>query len=83
MSCSFVCCLLLLTQSSLIGITVYSLPGIVTAARVTAQKHFASDVVAGGTMGWSITRSILTAASQDAGSTHERRRTFMLATWRR
>jgi len=26
----------------------------VSTARIAAQKHFASDVVAGGTMGWFI-----------------------------
>jgi hypothetical protein len=32
--------------------------GIVSAARIAAQKHFASDVVAGGTMGWFIGRYV-------------------------
>ena len=42
----------------IVGITAYSLAGIVSAARVAAQKHFASDVVAGGTMGWFIGRYV-------------------------
>ena len=32
----------------------YSLASIVSVARFTAQKHFASDIVAGGSMGWFI-----------------------------
>src|SRR5256885_6651212 len=42
----------------IVGITAYSLAGIVSAARVAAQKHFASDIVAGGTMGWFIGRYV-------------------------
>lgn len=41
-----------------VGITAYTLAGIVSAARIAAQKHFASDVVAGGTMGWFIGRYV-------------------------
>ena len=42
----------------IVGITAYSLAGIVSAARIAAQKHFASDVVAGGAMGWFIGRYV-------------------------
>src|SRR5882672_7123436 len=42
----------------IVGITAYSLAGIVSAARIAAQKHFASDMVAGGTMGWFIGRYV-------------------------
>jgi membrane-associated phospholipid phosphatase len=42
----------------IVGITAYSLAGIVTAARIAAQRHFASDVVAGGAMGWFIGRYV-------------------------
>jgi membrane-associated phospholipid phosphatase len=42
----------------IVGITAYSLAAIVSAARIAAQKHFASDVVAGGTMGWFIGRYV-------------------------
>src|ERR1043166_867039 len=45
-------------HQKLVGITAYSLAGIVSAARIAAQKHFASDVVAGGTMGWFIGRYV-------------------------
>jgi membrane-associated phospholipid phosphatase len=36
----------------------YGLSGVVSAARITAQKHYASDVVAGGVMGWFIGRYV-------------------------
>ena len=45
-------------HKKIVGITAYSLAGIVSAARVAAQKHFASDVVAGGTIGWFIGRYV-------------------------
>ena len=32
----------------------YSLASVVSVSRFTAQKHFASDIVAGGAMGWFI-----------------------------
>ena len=35
-------------------IIAYSLATIVSASRFTARKHFASDIVAGGAMGWFI-----------------------------
>ena len=41
-----------------VGITAYSLAGIVSAARIAARKHFASDVVGGGAMGWFIGRYV-------------------------
>jgi membrane-associated phospholipid phosphatase len=41
-------------RKKIVGITAYSLAGVVSAARIAARKHFASDVVAGGTMGWFI-----------------------------
>jgi membrane-associated phospholipid phosphatase len=45
-------------HKKIVGITAYSLAGIVSAARIAAQKHFASDVVAGGIMGWFIGRYV-------------------------
>ena len=42
----------------IVGITAYTLAGIVSASRIAAQKHFASDVVVGGTMGWFIGRYV-------------------------
>jgi membrane-associated phospholipid phosphatase len=46
------------THQKFIGITAYSLAAIVSASRVAAQKHFASDVFAGGAMGWFIGRYV-------------------------
>jgi membrane-associated phospholipid phosphatase len=45
-------------HNKIVGITAYSLAAIVSAARIAAQKHFASDVVAGGTIGWFIGRYV-------------------------
>src|SRR2546422_11734825 len=42
----------------IIAVTAYSLAGIVSASRIAARKHFASDVVTGGTMGWFIGRYV-------------------------
>jgi membrane-associated phospholipid phosphatase len=42
----------------IVQITAYSLAAIVSASRIAAQKHFASDVVAGGAMGWFIGRYV-------------------------
>jgi membrane-associated phospholipid phosphatase len=45
-------------HKKIVGITAYTLAGVVSAARIAARKHFASDVVAGGTMGWFIGRHV-------------------------
>jgi membrane-associated phospholipid phosphatase len=45
-------------HKKIIGIAAYSLAGIVSASRVAANKHFASDVVVGGAMGWFIGRYV-------------------------
>ncbi|MBV9342441.1 MAG: phosphatase PAP2 family protein [Acidobacteria bacterium] len=45
-------------HKKVIAITAYSLAGIVSASRVAAQRHFASDVFAGGAMGWFIGRYV-------------------------
>ena len=42
----------------IVGITAYTLATIISAARIAAEKHFASDVVAGGAMGWFIGRYV-------------------------
>jgi membrane-associated phospholipid phosphatase len=42
----------------IVQVTAYSLASIVSASRIAAQKHFASDVVVGGTMGWFIGRYV-------------------------
>ncbi len=44
--------------SKVVPIVVYSLAGVVSAARFTAQRHFASDIVAGGAMGWFLGRYV-------------------------
>jgi len=45
-------------RKKIVQVTAYSLAGIVSASRIVAQKHFASDVVVGGTMGWFIGRYV-------------------------
>jgi membrane-associated phospholipid phosphatase len=45
-------------RKKIVAITAYSLAGIVSASRVAAQKHFASDIFAGGAMGWFIGRYV-------------------------
>jgi membrane-associated phospholipid phosphatase len=42
----------------IVAVAAYSLASIVSASRIAAQKHFASDVVAGGAMGWFIGRYV-------------------------
>jgi len=41
-----------------IAIVAYGLAGLVSASRIAAQKHFASDVFVGGAMGWFIGRYV-------------------------
>ena len=57
-------------RKKIIGITAYSLAGIVSLARIAAQKHFASDVVAGGTMGWFIGRYVYDTHMSHLAHTH-------------
>jgi membrane-associated phospholipid phosphatase len=45
-------------HNTLVQVAAYGLAGIVSASRIAAQKHFASDVVVGGTMGWFIGRYV-------------------------
>jgi hypothetical protein len=54
----------------IVGITAYSLAGIVSVARIAAQKHFASDIVAGGTMGWFIGRYVYDTHMSHLAHTH-------------
>jgi len=54
----------------IIGITAYTLAGIVSASRIAAQKHFASDVVAGGAMGWFIGRYVYNTHMSHLAHTH-------------
>jgi membrane-associated phospholipid phosphatase len=57
-------------HKKIVGITAYSLAGIVSAARIAAQKHFSSDVVAGGTMGWFIGRYVYNTHMSHLAHTH-------------
>ena len=41
-----------------VQVVAYSLAGIVSASRIAARQHFASDVVVGGAMGWFIGRYV-------------------------
>jgi membrane-associated phospholipid phosphatase len=45
-------------HQKIVAVTAYSLAGIVSASRIAAQKHFTSDVFAGGAMGWFIGRYV-------------------------
>ena len=44
--------------SKLVPIVVYGLASTVSTARFAAQRHYASDIVAGGAMGWFIGRYV-------------------------
>jgi membrane-associated phospholipid phosphatase len=45
-------------KNKLVPIAAYSLATLVSASRFSARKHFASDVVVGGAMGWFIGRYV-------------------------
>lgn len=45
-------------HNTIVQVAAYGLAGVVSASRIAAQKHFASDVVVGGTMGWFIGRYV-------------------------
>jgi membrane-associated phospholipid phosphatase len=53
-----------------VGITAYTLAGIVSASRIAAQKHFASDIVSGGAMGWFIGRYVYDTHMSHLAHTH-------------
>jgi membrane-associated phospholipid phosphatase len=59
-------------HKKIVGITAYTLAGIVSASRIAAQKHFASDVVAGGAMGWFIGRYVYKTHMSHLAHTHTR-----------
>ena len=44
--------------SKVVPVVVYGLAGVVSAARFAAQRHYASDIVAGGAMGWFLGRYV-------------------------
>lgn len=45
-------------NTKFVPVLAYGLAGVVSVARFGAQKHFASDIVAGGAMGWFIGRYV-------------------------
>jgi len=45
-------------HTKLVPIIAVGLAGVVSAARFTAQQHYASDIVAGGAIGWFIGRYV-------------------------
>src|SRR5438128_6725123 len=57
-------------HKKIVGITAYSLAGIVSAARIAAQKHFASDIVSGGAMGRFIGRYVYDTHMSHLAHTH-------------
>jgi membrane-associated phospholipid phosphatase len=46
------------SHTKLVPIVAYGLAGLVSTARFAAQRHYASDIVAGGAMGWFIGRYV-------------------------
>ena len=46
------------SHKPVVQVVAYSLAGIVSASRIAAEKHFASDVVTSGIMGWFIGRYV-------------------------
>lgn len=57
-------------HKKVVGITAYTLAAIVSASRIAAQKHFASDIVAGGAMGWFIGRYVYNTHMSHLAHTH-------------
>lgn len=42
----------------IVGVVAYGLAALVSASRIAAERHFASDIFVGGTMGWFIGRYV-------------------------
>lgn len=55
-----------------VQVTAYTLAGVVSASRIAARKHFASDVVVGGTMGWFIGRYVYETHMSHLAHKHSR-----------
>jgi membrane-associated phospholipid phosphatase len=53
-----------------VSVVAYGLAATVSAARIAAQKHFASDVFVGGTMGWFIGRYVYGTHMSHLAHTH-------------
>jgi membrane-associated phospholipid phosphatase len=58
-------------HTKIVPIVACALAGVVSAARFTAQQHFASDIVAGGAMGWFIGRYVWKTHQDHAIHPHE------------
>jgi membrane-associated phospholipid phosphatase len=58
-------------HTKVVPIIACALAGVVSAARFTAQQHFASDIVAGGAMGWFIGRYVWKTHQDHAIHPHE------------
>ena len=65
-------------HKKIVVITSYSLAGIVSLSRVAAQKHFASDVFAGGAMGWFIGRYVYDTHMSHLSHNHASLRPFIV-----
>jgi len=59
-------------HTKLVPIIACALAGVVTVARFTAQQHYASDLVAGGGMGWFIGRYVWKTHQDHAIHTHSK-----------
>jgi len=59
-------------HTKFVPIIADSLAGIVSVARFTARKHYASDIVAGGAMGWFIGRYVWKTHQDHALHPHSR-----------
>src|SRR5260370_41323034 len=59
-------------HTKVVPIVAVGLAAVVSTARFTAQKHYASDIVAGGAMGWFIGRYVWKTHQDHAIHPHER-----------
>ncbi len=57
-------------QTKWVPVLAYGLAGAVSAARFAAQKHYASDIVVGGAMGWFIGRTVYRTHVDHAAHKH-------------
>ena len=59
-------------HTKLVPIIACALAGVVTVSRFSAQQHYASDLVAGGAMGWFIGRYVWKTHQDHAIHTHSK-----------
>jgi membrane-associated phospholipid phosphatase len=57
-------------RHKVVPVPAYGLATVVSTARFAAQKHYASDIVAGGAMGWFIGRYVYKTHDVHAGHQH-------------